>query len=63
VHITRLKGHGEANKEEIESYAMNWKTRKLYQLCLGKDDCALILRYMDKRNASVRKEILGIQED
>lgn len=56
--VTRLKGHGEANPDEVAEYAMG-STRKLIQLKWKNTDVEEIVRVMGD-DISGRKELLGI---
>jgi DNA gyrase/topoisomerase IV subunit B len=56
--VTRLKGHGEANPDEVAEYAMG-STRKLIQLSWKAADVEEIVRVMGDDIAG-RKELLGI---
>lgn len=56
--VTRLKGHGEANPDEVAEYAMSG-TRKLIQLAWKAADVEEIVRVMGDDIAG-RKELLGI---
>ena len=56
--VTRLKGHGEANPDEVGEYAMAG-TRHLIQLKWAKNDVEEILKIMGDDIAG-RKELLGI---
>lgn len=56
--VTRLKGHGEANPDEVGEYAMS-STRRLIQLNWSKTDVEEILKIMGDDIAG-RKELLGI---
>lgn len=55
----RLKGHGEANPEEVQEYAMNPETRKLIRITSGEDAEAHIERLMGS-DGSARKLLLGV---
>jgi len=60
VNICRMKGHGEANAEEIRRYAMAPKHRKLWRLQLTDKSSARVELVMGE-NAATRKRILGIK--
>lgn len=59
LHVSRLKGHGEASAEELRHYAMNPATRKLWKISLGSDDREIILSLMGS-DSSARKTLLGL---
>jgi len=59
AHIVRLKGHGEANAEEVREYAMDPATRRLIRITSGEDAEAHIERLMGS-DGSARKLLLGI---
>lgn len=59
LQISRLKGHGEANPEELRHYAMDPTTRKLWKISFGSSDREIILSLMDKDSTS-RKQLLGL---
>ena len=57
--ITRLKGHGQANANEVAEYAMNPATRKLIQIqCTDKDFDQI--RLLMSEDVEARKELLGV---
>jgi DNA gyrase/topoisomerase IV subunit B len=60
VRLSRFKGLGEANPEDLESFAMSPKGRKVYKVEWGgEEDKDLVLRYMGEGTAA-RKELLGV---
>lgn len=59
VQITRLKGHGEANPEQVENYALNPKTRKLIQVKWKSDSMEMITQVLGN-DTTYRKELLGV---
>lgn len=59
LDITRLKGHGEANPDEVAEYAME-STRKLIKLTWSKEDMKELINIMGE-DIEGRKELLGIQ--
>lgn len=60
LNVSRLKGHGEANANELKEYALSPLTRKLRKLESSKKEVAIVLRVMGE-DAQARKELLGIQ--
>jgi len=58
--VTRMKGHGESDVEDVRRYAMEPSTRRLYQVSLGENDDQVILKLMGSDSAG-RKELLGIE--
>jgi DNA gyrase/topoisomerase IV subunit B len=58
LDVTRLKGHGEANPDEVAEYAME-STRKLVQLVWTDPDLKEMNKIMGEDIAG-RKELLGI---
>ena len=62
AHIERLKGHGQADPEEVREYAVNPDTRRLYQMVFDhKRDIKLVRSVMGEDSAT-RKKIIGISE-
>jgi DNA gyrase/topoisomerase IV subunit B len=60
--ITRFKGLGESNAEDLRIYAMDPKTRRVMQVRWeGDDDKKLVLLYMSEDTAA-RKELLEVIE-
>lgn len=60
--ITRFKGLGESNAEDLRIYAMDPKTRRVLQVRWeGEEDKRRVLRYMSEET-SARKELLGVIE-
>jgi len=57
--ITRLKGHGEANADEVKEYAMDIRKRKLLQVRLVANDVIAIGELMGNESA-FRKILLGL---
>jgi DNA gyrase subunit B len=61
IRLSRFKGLGEANPEDLEIFAMTPKSRRVYQVTWGgAEDKALVLKYMGDGTAA-RKELLGVQ--
>lgn len=62
VLISRLKGHGEANAQDVFKYAMNPVSRKITQFTFdGTPDLDHIHRVMGD-DVTYRKQILGLKE-
>jgi DNA gyrase subunit B len=60
--ITRFKGLGESNAEDLRIYAMDPKTRRVMQVRWeGDEDKKLVLLYMSEDTAA-RKQLLGVIE-
>ncbi len=60
IRISRFKGLGESDAEDLQVYAMHPKTRDICQVEWGGDeDGKVALRYMEE-DATVRKELMGI---
>jgi len=59
LQVSRLKGHGEADAEELRHYAMNPETRKLWKISLGSNDREIILSLMGS-DSTARKTLLGL---
>lgn len=59
LQVSRLKGHGEADAEELRHYAMNPATRKLWRISLGPADQEIILSLMGT-DTTARKTLLGL---
>lgn len=57
--ISRLKGHGEANADEVGEYAMNIGTRKLIQVSLT-DDTLKTTNDLMGDDSEPRKKLLGL---
>jgi DNA gyrase subunit B len=61
IRLSRFKGLGEANPEDLEIFAMTPKSRRVYQVTWGgAEDKALVLKYMGDGTAA-RKELLGVR--
>ncbi len=60
--VTRFKGHGEANVEDIQHYAMNASTRKLLRVDRDALTDEAIAALMGQ-DSDLRKSILGLSED
>lgn len=62
IRITRFKGLGESDAEDLRVYAMNPSTRKVMKVQWGgRKDQKLTLRYMGS-DVRVRKKLLDLQE-
>jgi DNA gyrase subunit B len=59
VQLTRLKGHGEANPEDVRKYALDPKTRKLLQVKWGPDIRDTLQQILGS-DASYRKEMVSV---
>ena len=59
VHITRMKGWGEASREDMKIIAMNPETRKLFQITLS-DQCEDRIEELMGSDSICRKKLLGI---
>lgn len=60
VLISRFKGLGEADADDLEVFAMDPKRRKLVHVeWLGEEDRELVIRYMGK-DVRYRKELMGV---
>ena len=61
--ITRFKGHGEANADELREYAFAPKTRRLQRVRFKDEDKELdmVYEYMGP-DTSARREMLGIED-
>lgn len=59
VYITRMKGWGECSAEDLKTFAMNPKTRKLYQITLTNYCENKVLQLMGS-DSIYRKKLLGI---
>jgi DNA gyrase subunit B len=60
INVSRLKGHGEADEEELAEYAMNPKTRKFIKIILDKG-CVKRIKMVMGEDARARKELLGLE--
>lgn len=57
--ISRLKGHGEANSEDLRRYAMDARTRKLTQMTYNAEQAAKFANIMGD-DADARKVLLNV---
>lgn len=61
LSITRLKGHGEADKDELFEYAIDPATRRLFQIEFSDDDYKQLSSLMAD-DGEVRKDLLGVKQ-
>lgn len=59
LQVSRLKGHGEANANDLAFYAMRPESRKLWQVRFGDNDKEIIMSLMGS-DSSERKILLGL---
>ena len=59
LQVSRLKGHGEAASAELNHYAMNPATRRLWKISLAENDQEIIMSLMGS-DSSTRKVLLGL---
>ena len=61
LEITRMKGHGEASKNDLKVYAGDPATRKLVRLTMDSEAVKRVLAVMAE-DTTARKEMLGLLE-